>query len=90
MSETVSEAQKCVLGWLAELRSDLERLKQLTTKQMSFVVLGDTVRPAYTPTDSISALSSVARSNGLSCGLSSRGYSWCTARDCRELASRHC
>ena len=50
MSETVNESQKCVLGWLAELRSELERVKQLTTQPMSFVMLGDTVRPKLRPT----------------------------------------
>jgi len=45
MSETVSEAteaQKCVLSWLSELRCKLEQLRQRNTELMSFVVLGDT------------------------------------------------
>jgi hypothetical protein len=58
MSETVSEAQKCVLSWLAELRCKLEQLRQRNTELMSFVVLGDTVPPelrAHTPTNGLSA-----------------------------------
>jgi hypothetical protein len=50
VDKQLSEAEKCVRGWCNELRTELQRMKRLSTQPMSCVVLGDTVLPDLWPT----------------------------------------